>query len=344
MGVPLLIYRAERRRLQRISRKTKDAGLLVRCRVILKVTSGCSARQAAREIGCVPSTAWQIVTRYRLGGEASLIDRRCENGSPKIDEDVREGIRQILEKTPQDFEERRPTWTLEILARVIDTQLGLQVSVCHLWRVLREMGVRWGRPKPIVLCPWKRARRQRRLQEIRRLAEDPDTGDAVVFLDEIDIHLNPKIGPDWMLPGRQRRIVTPGKNRKAYVAGAYDPHRNRMIYVEGDGKASWLFLNLLRALLTVYRWRRCVHVILDNYGIHKSAVVAGFLRSVGDKLKLHFLPPYCPDDNQIERIWEDVHGNVTRNHRRTNLRDLLDDVRIYLAQRYELLIGVCINV
>jgi transposase len=340
----LFLCRAERRRLQRISRETKDAGLLVRCRVVLKVASGCSARRAAREIGCVPSTAWQIVTRYRVEGEASLVDHRCDNGNPKVDEDVREGIRQVLEKTPQDFEERRPTWTLEILARVLDLRLGLLLSVCQLWRVLRQMGVRWGRPKPIVLCPWKRERRTRRLRELRRLAETPERGDAVVFLDEIDIHLNPKIGPDWMLPGRQRRVVTPGKNRKAYVAGAYDRQRERMIYVEGDGKASWLFLNLLRALLDVYRRMRCVHVILDNYGIHKSAVVAAFLRKVGEKLKLHFLPPYCPDDNRIERIWEDVHGNVTRNHRRANLRDLLDDVQMYLADRFDLFVGVCINV
>jgi transposase len=340
----LLLPRAERRRLQRISREAKDAGLLVRCRVVLKVASGCSARQAAREIGCVPSTAWQIVTRYRLEGEASLVDRRCENGGLKIDEDVREGIRQILEKTPQDFEERRPTWTLELLARVIHVRLGVWVSVCQLWRVLRQMGVRWGRPKPIVLCPWKRERRERRLREIRRLGENPEPGDAVVFLDEIDIHLNPKIGPDWMLPGRQRRVVTPGKNRKAYVAGAYDRQRNRMIYVEGDGKAGWLFLNLLRAILAVYSRMRRVHVILDNYGIHKSAVVAAFLRKVGEKLKLHFLPPYCPDDNQIERIWEDVHGSVTRNHRRTNLRDLLDDVQDFLADRFELFVGACVNV
>ena len=70
MGMSLLLYRAERRRLERISRETKDAGLLVRCRVVLKVASGCSARQAAREIGCVPSTAWQIITRYQVEGEA----------------------------------------------------------------------------------------------------------------------------------------------------------------------------------------------------------------------------------------------------------------------------------
>jgi hypothetical protein len=36
-------------------------------------------------------------------------------------------------------------------------------------------------------------------------------------VDEVDIHLNPRIGRDWMLPGMQRRIVTPGKDEKRYL-------------------------------------------------------------------------------------------------------------------------------
>ena len=338
------LHRPERRRLESLSLRTKDANLLVRCRVVLKVAAGASCRQAAREIGCVPSTACGIITRYLDEGEASLIDHRCDNGSPKIDEDVRGRIGQILEKTPQDFGERRPTWTLEILARVVAAELEIRVSVGHLWKVLREMKVRWGRPKPIVLCPWEKGRRQRRLRKLRRLAKNPQPGEAVLFQDEIDIHLNPKIGPDWMLPGVQRRVVTPGKNAKAYVAGAYDPQRGRFIYVEGDQKASWLFLNLLRTLLVVYRGMRRIHIILDNFGIHKSAVVAWFLRTAGSRIRLHFLPPYCPDENKIERTWQDVHGNVTRNHRRSTLRELLDDMRAYLEDRFELHVGASVNV
>ena len=33
-----------------------------------------------------------------------------------------------------------------------------------------------------------------------------------------DIHLNPKIGPDYMLRGTQKWVLTPGKNRKRYLA------------------------------------------------------------------------------------------------------------------------------
>ena len=93
-----------------------------------------------------------------------------------------------------------------------------------------------------------------------------------------------------------------------------------------------------------YRGMRRIHVILDNYGIHKSNAVAGFLRRCGERLRLHFLPPYCPDHNKIERVWGDVHANVTRNHRKPALRELLDEVQIYLARRFLLWVGTCVNV
>ena len=37
---------------------------------------------------------------------------------------------------------------------------------------------------------------------------------------------------------------------------------------------------------------------------------------------MHFLPPYCPDANRIERVWQDLHANVTRNHRCKSLKAL----------------------
>jgi len=309
MAVQLTLSRPERRRIQKLDRKTRDGDLRVRCRVVLKVAAGLTGRRAAQEVGCVPSTAWQIVTRYAREGEGSLMDGRRDNGCLKVDDDVRGWIEQVLLGSPRDHGYPRPTWTLELLAKVIRDGLDIEVSRGHLSKLLSRWGIRRGPSKPIVLCPWKRRRRQQRLRAIQALAKNPGPREVVVFADEIDIHLNPKIGLDWQLPGQQRKVVTPGKNQKAYAAAAFDPHRNRMVYVEGDRKAAWLFANLLRALVSVYQWAQRIHVILDNYKIHKGVVIAQVLRALGQKVELHFLPPYCPDHNKIERIWEDVHAN-----------------------------------
>jgi transposase len=332
--VALHVDRAARRRLLRRARKTRHADERVRCLVVFRVSHGVSRTAAARQLGCHPSTAWRIVARFQTAGEASLVDGRSDNGTPKVDGDVESRIAALLAKRPPDFGFPRPTWTLEVIARVVAEVLHVVLSVGHLWRVLRRLRIRWGRPRPVVACPWKAAKRQRRIAALRRLAAAPPPGETVVFVDEVDIHLNPKIGPDWMLPGMQRLVVTPGKNEKRYLAGAYDPLRQRLVYVEGDRKASWLFLNLLRALLQSYRGT--IHVILDNYGIHKSRITQAWLRAHGARLQLHFLPPYCPQENRIERLWLDLHANVTRNHRCRSLSELMAAIFRYLRARFDL--------
>ncbi len=45
---------------------------------------------------------------------------------------------------------------------------------------------------------------------------------VAVYEDEVDIHLNPKIGLDWMGCGQQKEVLTPGQNVKRYLAGALD--------------------------------------------------------------------------------------------------------------------------
>jgi transposase len=45
------------------------------------------------------------------------------------------------------------------------------------------------------------------------------------------------------------------------------------------------------------------------------------------------LPPYCPDNNRIERTWEDLHANVTRNHKCRDMSQLMRNVRAWLRRR-----------
>jgi len=332
----LSLPRPTRRRVEKLDRRrSTSADARIRCRVVLKVAAGHSCNAAARELGCAPSTAVRIVARFAAVGEAALWDRRHENGSHKIDDDVRGGVREILTGSPENHGFTRPTWTLEILRVVIAKLLKVTLSLSSLWTLLRQIGARWGRPRPIVACPWRTRRRQRRIATLNGLAASATDENVVVYADEVDIHLNPKIGPDWMLPGTQRLVLTPGNNQKRFLAGAYEPLHDRLVYVEGERKASWIFLNLLRALIETYDRATTIHVILDNYIIHKSRLTQAWLAEFGDRLRLHFLPPYCPNENRIERLWLDLHAHVTRNHRQRTIDALLERVHDYLAERFD---------
>ena len=102
-----------------------------------------------------------------------------------------------------------------------------------------------------------------------------------------------------------------------------------LVWVGGAEKNSDLFIDMLRKLKAHYAKAEVIHVVLDNYGIHKSKATQAVLREL-KRIKLHFLPPYCPDHNLIERLWLDLHANVTRNHPHGELVPLCADVTRFL--------------
>jgi DDE superfamily endonuclease len=209
-----------------------------------------------------------------------------------------------------------------------------RISRTTMSRLWARLGVRRGMPKPTVGCPWSRRAKNQRMALIRRLVEALPRGEAAFWEDEIDIHLNPKIGSDWMLPGTQRQVLTPGQNVKRYVAGAMEAQTDRLTWVKGERKHSGLFIALLQKLVERHGDKKRIHVILDNFKIHSSRQVQTWLAEHGSRIRLHFLPPYCPDDNRIERcVWRELHANVTRNHCCGDMETLMEEVEYYLNRR-----------
>lgn len=267
---------------------------------------------------------------------AGLIDRREDNGTLKVGEWYLRELIRVLDDRPPDYGFPRPTWTRELLVQVMEQRTGVRIHVGTMSRALKIIRARRGRPRPVVSCPWPKARKNRRMRDIRRVAKKASSrskGEPVVYVDEVDIHLNPKVGLDWMNYGPQRELITPGQNKKRYLAGALDAGNGHLTYVEGTRKDSALFVRLLYALVEQYPQARRIHMILDNYRIHSSKMTEIALRHFPKRIQLHFLPPYCPNENQIERTWQDLHAAVTRNHQCNSMDELMQNVRIFLKTR-----------
>jgi transposase len=330
MKIPRM-SRVERRCLIGMGRRSGDPYTALRFQAVARLATGRSSPQVACELDVAVSTVVRAANRYVADGVAGLYDRRCGNGKRKTDERFDRVLTRVLGRSPEDFGWGRPTWTRELLSQQMRLEGFPSVAVCTMGRALCRIGARLGSPKPIVLCPWPRERRLRVLAAIRRLQARASAEEPVLYGDEVDIHLNPKIGRDWMLRAHQRRVVTPGKNEKFYLAAALDVSTGRLHVTGAHRKNASLFCQLLWLLASRYRRARRVHLIVDNYGIHSAHGTRKALAALRRRLVLHFLPPYCPDANRIERVWQDLHANVTRNHRCKNMTRLLDNVRTYLA-------------
>ena len=314
-------------------RRCRDAGTRVRYLVILNLLNGRSAYETAKVLSVHNTTVYRIARRFRERGEWALWDAREDNGEAKLDERFLAVLYRVVRGTAPQYGWRRPTWTRELLVETLVRQTGVRVHVTTMSRALALVEARRGRPRPTVACPWAKAVKTRRLNAIDRLLATLPRGHRAFYEDEVDIHLNPKIGLDWMGRGQQKEVRTPGKNVKRYLAGVWEVPNGRLRWVEGERKNSALFVALLNHLRRTYPRARVLHVILDNYRIHDSKIVHAALCGFGGCIQLHFLPPYCPNDNKIERVWEDLHANVTRNHTCPTIGALMREVRYYLRKR-----------
>ena len=333
MEIVIAGNRAGKRAWWRVARRVRGADERQRYLLVWYLAAGERTGQVARRLGCARATVLRVAARVRAEGEAGLRDHRCHNGRRTVPDGVMTTLERLLAGTPSQWGWARPTWTQELLVRQLTTETGATLSRTTLRRLLRRLRARRGRPRPVVCCPWPARDRDARIRGLHRLAAHPPPGAVVLFEDEVDIHLNPKLGYDWMLPGQQKVVVTPGKNAKRYLAGALNPETGRLLWVSGERKTSALFLDLLAHLLDAYPAAAAVHLILDNDGIHRSKAVAAALGSWAARIRLHFLPPSCPNANRIERVWLDLHAAVTRNHRHTTIADLLTAVDHYLCAR-----------
>jgi transposase len=302
--------------------------------MIINVINGRSGHQTAEVLKIHNTTVYRVLRRFQQYGEAGLRDGRTDNGADKLDEDYLGRLGVVVGLSPPDYGWRRPTWTRELLVETMVRLTGIRIHVTTMSRALGLIKARRGRPKATVGCPWPKAAKTRRLNQLQKLIATLPRKERAFYADEVDIHLNPKIGLDWMLSGQQKEVETPGQNEKRYLAGVLDVRTGVLVWVEGERKTSYLFLDLLDQLRKQYRREGCLHVIVDNYRIHKSEIVQAALAGyLAGKIKLHFLPPYCPDHNKIERVWQDLHANVTRNHCQPTMTLLMVEVRYYLHKR-----------
>lgn len=330
----LTLPRQQRRLLARQAAKERDAAHRMRLLVIVGLAKGTTPTELHAHLGIARSTVYRLAQRFLDEGVRGLRDRRPEVPARRVTETYVQRLGELIYEKPQDHGWQRTTWTRELLALQLRNETDIEVHPTHVGRLLHTLGIRWKRARPVALRAVSKSTKQRHGRRIRRLLESLGEDEVALYADEVDVHLNPKIGPCWMPRGEQLEVETPGQNVKRYVVGGLNPVTGEIVWIAAERKDSFAFVVWLRHVARVYEGAT-IHVILDNYGVHKSRLAQQALAELGC-IELHFLPPYSPELNRIERLWGEVHANVTRNHRHKDIDELMDAVDAFLraAQPY----------
>lgn len=139
--------------------RSSDAFVLRRCQILLASSRGENAYQIARSLGCNPQTARNAIHRFNDGG----LEEAFRKGSSRpntihraFDSEGALRLREMLHRSPRDFEKPTSLWTLELAAQA-SFEEGLteeRVSGETIRATLaRELGVRWKRAKRWITSP-----------------------------------------------------------------------------------------------------------------------------------------------------------------------------------------------
>jgi putative transposase len=324
MDGSIVLGSSQRKRLLAVYRTEPDPQVRLRAHIILLLSEGHAWSLVAGVLFCSTATIARWKSRFEAGGIEALLAERRGRRATRLVGWAMVLVQWVTTLTPRDFGYCRSRWSCATLALVLHGEGRVRASAETVRRALRRQDLVWRRPRP-VLGP-EDEHRQWKLRKIRGLLRDLPPDEAAVFQDEVDLNLNPDIGRMWMRRGEQAEVVTPGTNVKRYLSGSMSWRTGELVVTEGARRNAELFVAHLDDLRRRFRYCRVIHVICDNARFHTvagSRLVRAYLAEHGDRIVLHYLPAYSPQDNPVERVWWHLHEQVTRNHRCADIEELV---------------------
>jgi transposase len=317
----------ERKMLLKTYRSGTDSRTARRAHIVLLRADGLTWERIRSLLYCSNDLIADTLRVWDAGGVTAIVEQASAVTS--IPAWLLKVLNWVSRRTPQDFGFFRTRWSCACLSLQL-RESGWRVSAETVRRGLHRLGFVWRRPRPVVgPTDPEYAEKLSRIQQL--LATLP--GDEVaVFQDEVDVHLNPKIGSMWMPRGEQAEVATPGNNRKCHLAGSLVWGTGTLLVSQPEARRNTeLFLAHLDDLRRRLRsWKR-IHVICDNAAFHTSRAVREYLARWGHRISLHYLPKYAPETNPIERVWWHLHETLTRNHRCRTLEELVRQAYAWFA-------------
>jgi putative transposase len=306
-------------------------GHLLALHILLLYARGNTPTEISQFLLCSRSSVYRTIRAYRQG---SIFF--AEDGTPQapvrcshLSFSIRRSLLALLKRSPQTLGWCRTRWSCKTLSLTLGAKRGIEVSSETMRRWLHQIGYVWKRAK--LIARDDDPERAVKLARILHAFENLSSRAVMLFCDELDIHLLPKLGYEWMRKGEQVEVMTPGTNEKRYLAGALETRSGRLLHCISERKNRFLFLDLLKLIDSTYPhpMYNKIHVVADNFRIHKARDIEKWL-SEHPRFELHFLPTYCPKANPIERAFLDVHDNCTRNHTRKRIEQVVGDVENHL--------------
>jgi transposase len=137
------------------------------------------------------------------------------------------------------------------------------------------------------------------------------SGEPIIFIDAVHPTMVTKTGYGWIKKGVSKIIAQTASRTRINIIGGIELSSLNVVNTQVETVNAETTLAFLDRLKAAYPLAKTIHVILDQSGYHRSIAVREGAAARG--IKLHFLPPYSPNLNPIERLWK-LMNEMCRNN------------------------------
>lgn len=280
----------ERSLLEREMKQTRDASSWRRIFVILSYDEGMTVAEIAQLIRLSPWTVEEYLKEYSAKNKTKNDPRG--GSSSKLTESEAVELEQHLAKTTY--------LKVNSIVSYVSHTFGKQYSRTGMTEWLQKHGFTFKKPEkvPGKLDPVKQ---ERFIEEYKRLKEGLGSNDELLFLDAIHPEYQSQAVCGWIKKGECKTLQTTGKQHRLHLVGALSLKGMQVTVREYETIDADSIIGFFKDLESK-GGEGNIHIILDNAAAHKSRKLVEYLKD--SRIRLHYLPPYSPNLNPIERLWK----------------------------------------
>ena len=198
----------------------------------------------------------------------------------------------------------------DICAYVLTTY-GIHYSVSGMTDWLHQKGFSYKQPK-LVPAKLDAIKQAEFINYYEHLKSTLPNDEVILFTDATHPTMATKNAYGWILKGQPKWLKKSASKTRVNIIGAIELDTLKVDSAIVDTVNAGTMIDFLKQLKRSYQNASKLHVILDQAGYHRSQDFQDKAKEMG--IQLHFLPPYSPNLNPIERLWkvmnEDCRNNV----------------------------------
>ena len=314
----------------------------IRLRAVQAVERGVSRKEVARSYGIDRSTLYRWLCNYQKEGLDGLY-RQEGSGRPKLLQELSEAeLLNIVLTSALSYGFESDLWTVGRLHRVITDKFHVEVSKLTVWRRLVAAGLTYQKPEREYYEASEEVRKHWRSYTLPQIKCCVLKNKALLyFQDECCVSLSAFLGKTWSPCGQTPKAKVTGSRGSISAMSAISNRGSLIFRLYEKRIASIEVIDFLRQML-LHHPRRHLVVVMDQASPHTSKMTRLFIESQ-KRLHVFYLPPYSPDWNPDEKVWNHLKCQELKSHQATTkeeLKILTQDKLQAMANNKRLLRGI----